>query len=209
MTLEFEKPDDVLARLCKEYDCPKPHLLRAKLKGAKSKEDRELYYGALFAKALNKINKHEYFIRLPEKDEDCDVELLNNTQHQLNQKLPKDKRKPDHFLVQNVQITEYDVKDALEKGKSNIIYDIFSDHLERTKLSPRAGDYSGCILVFYPALKLEGQIGLVELRRMARATNQDKFKEIWVLIPNRGKYGIAELCHMEGEFGVVDFEDLA
>ncbi len=205
MKLEFKKPDIALQDLNKKYNCAKTHLLRAKLRSAKSKDDRELFYGALFAESLNKISSHKYLIRLPEEDTYCDCELLDYSEWQNNQKLLNQPKKPDHFLLQNVQITEYVVASELKKGNTNI-YNIFKEHLNKTKLSKHAGDYSGCILVFYLSLKIEGQIGLEELRKLVRNTNQDKFQQIWVIIPNNEQYGIAELCHSEEQFAIADFE---
>jgi len=206
MILHFEKPDNVLTELSKKYDCSKIHLLRPFLKGAKNKDDRELFYGALFAESLNKITSHEYLIRLPEKDTYCDVELLDHSEYQSNQALPRNQRQPDHFLLQNVQITKHVVISDLKKGNNNI-YDIFREHLIRTKLSPRAGDYSGCILVFHGVLTLkEGQLKLQKLRKMVRKINQDKFRQIWIIIPNHDKYSIAELCYSEEQFAIADLE---
>jgi len=205
MNLEFKKPDIALEELKQKYNCDRTHLLRGELGSSKAKEDRELFYGALFAESLNKISNHEYLIRLPEEDTDCDCELLDHSEWQSNQALPKTKRRPDHFLLQNVQITEHVVASKLKNGENNI-YDIFVDHLQRTKLSERAGDYSGCILVFYVSLKINGQLGLNELRKVIRDSNQNKFQQIWIIIPNHDEYGIAELCHSEEQFAITKFE---
>lgn len=205
MKLEFKKPDIALKELNKKYNCERAHLLRGKLGSSKSKADRELFYGALFAESLNKISNHGYLIRLPEEDTDCDCELLDYSEWQSNQKLPKEQRKTDHFLLQNVQITEHVVASELKNGNNNI-YDIFKEHLHRTKLSKKAGDYSGCILIFYVGLKIDGKLGLQELREVIRDSNQDKFQQIWVMIPNHDQYGIAELYHSEEQFVIVKFE---
>lgn len=206
MELEFKKPDIALQELNKKYSSSRVCLLRAKLGSPKDKGNRELFYGALFAETLNKISTHKYLIRLPAEDAECDCELLDHSEWQSNQKLLKNQRVPDHFLLQNVQITEHVVASELKNGRTNI-YDIFREHLRRTKLSPRAGDYSGCILVFYVSLKLQGKIGLQELRKVVRETTQSKFQQIWVIIPNNDKYGIAELCHSEEQFAIASFEN--
>ncbi len=206
MNLQFKKPDVALQELNRKYNCSRAHLLRAKLGAAKNKSDRELFFGALFAESLNKISKHKYLIRIPEKDEECDIELLDHSEWQSNQELPKNERIFDHFLIQNVQITEHAVASELKKGNNNI-YEIFKQHLDRTKLSPRAGDYSSCILVFYLGLNINGVIGLQELRSIIRSTKQNKFQQIWVIIPNEGKYGIAELCHSEDQFEIANLEN--
>lgn len=146
MELEFKKPDTALKELMQKYKCEKIHLLREKLGSPTSKNDRELFYGALFAESLNKISPHEYLIRLPEKDADSDCELFDYTEWQSNQAIPKNQRKSDHFLLQNVQITKHAVAAELKRG-NNTIYSIFKEHLDRTKLSQKAGDYSGCILL--------------------------------------------------------------
>ncbi len=205
MNLKFKKPDIALRELTKKYNYGRTNLLRGELRSAKSKGDRELFYGALFVESLHKISTHEYFIRLPEEDADCDCELLDYSEWQSNQKLPKDQRKPDHFLLQNVQITEHVVVSSLKNGKNNI-YDIFIEHLEQTKLSVKAGDYSGCILVFYVSLKIDKQLGLNELRKVVRDSKQDKFQQIWIIIPNLDQYGIAELCNSEEQFAIAKFE---
>jgi hypothetical protein len=204
VNLQFKKPNIVLQELKKKYNCSRIYSIREKLGGAKDKGDRELFYGSLFAEILNKISKHKYLIRMPEKDEECDVELIDHSEWQNNQKLPKNQRKADHFLLQNVQITEHVVVNELRRGNNNI-YEIFKQHLNRTKLSPKAGDYAGCILVFYLNLKINEKIGLRELRSMVRECNQDKFQQIWVVIPNVEKYGVAELCRSEEQFMIADF----
>ncbi len=205
MELEFKKPDIALKELNQKYNCERTHLLRGKLGSAKSKNDRELFYGALFAESLNKISTHKYLVRLPEEDTDCDCELCDHSEWQSNQSLPKEQRKPDHFLLQNVQITGHVVANELKNGNSNI-YDIFKEHLYRTKLSERAGDYSGCILIFYVGLKIDGKLGLQELRKVIRDSNNNRFQQIWVIIPNHDQYGIAELCHSEERFEIAKFE---
>lgn len=206
MNLAFKKPDIALQELKEKYSSSRTHLLRAKLGAAKDKGDRELFYGALFAEALNKISKHKYLIRMPEKDAECDVELVDHSEWQSNQELPKKQRTFDHFLLQNVQITEHVVASELKNGNTNI-YDIFKEHLDRTKLAAKAGDYSGCILVFYLALNINGYINLRRLRGMVKDIQQNKFKQIWVIIPNEEKYGIAELCHSEEQFAIAHFEN--
>lgn len=206
MKLEFKKPDITIRELKEKYNCKRTNLLRGKLGSAKSKDDRELFYGALFAESLNKISNHDYLIRLPEEDTDRDCELLDHSEWQSNQILSRDQRKMDHFLIQNVQITEHVVANELKNGNNNI-YDIFIEHLNRTKLSKQAGDYSGCILVFYVSLKIDGKLGLNELRKVIRDSQQDKFQQIWVIIPNHNQYGIAELCHSEEQFAIAKFEE--
>lgn len=206
MDLAFKKPDIALRELKQKYNCNRTHLLKEKLRKPASKNDRELFYGALFAESLNKITSHEYLIRMPEKDEDCDCELLDYSEWQSNQNRSKEQKQSDHFLLQNVQITEHVVSEALKKDKNNI-YDIFREHLVRTKLSTQTGDYSGCILIFYMGLKIDGQIGLQELRKMVKESNQNKFQQIWVIIPNHNQYGIAELCQSQEQFKIAIFED--
>lgn len=206
MNFQFKKPDLALQELKEKYTCSRVLLLKTKLSAAKNKSDSELFFGALFAEALNKISKHQYLIRMPEKDEECDIELLDHSEWQSNQKLPKDKKTSDHFLLQNVQITEHAVASELKKENNNI-YEIFKQHLHRTKLSSMVGDYSGCILVFYLNLKINGLIDLREFRVMIRSVKQDKFQQIWIIIPNDWKYGIAELCHSEEQFRIADFEN--
>jgi len=204
MNLEFKKPDIILKQLNEKYNCERTYLLRGKLGNSKSKHDRELFYGALFAESLNKISSHKYLIRLPEEDADCDCELFDHIEWQNNQRLPREQRKPDYFLLQNVQITEHVVASELKNGNNNI-YDIFREHLQRTKLSVKDGDYFGCILIFYVSLKINGQLGLLELREMIRKSNQNKFQQIWIIIPNNNQYGIAELCNSEEQFKITKF----
>ena len=109
-------------------------------------------------------------------------------------------------MLQNVQITEHVIVKKLKNGKNNI-YNIFKEHLERTKLSVKAGDYNGCILIFYVGIKIHGELGLQELRKMIDESSQTKFQQIWVIIPNDNQYGIAELCHSKEQFAISKFEE--
>lgn len=204
--LEFQNPKIVLENLKRIHDCHRVHQIKAKLKGANNKADRERFFGALFAESLNKITNHEYLVRIPEEDEDRDCEILDYTEFQSNQQLPKESRNPDHFLLQNVQITGHVITSAIKEGGNNI-YKIFIEHLNRTKLSKKAGDYSGCILVFYIGLSIQGKLDLRKIRGVIRCSNQSKFKQIWVVIPNNGEYGIAELCHSEDHLTIASFDD--
>lgn len=204
-TLQFKKPKFVLYELGKKYNCKETYLLRGKLKGAKCKSDRELFYGALFAESLNKISDHEYLIHMPEEDKDCDCELLDYTEFQMGLKSPNT-RKFNHFLLQNTQITEHDINGKIKKGITNI-YDILKFHLIRTKLSKKAGDYLGCILVFYLSLKINGEISLKKLRETVRSIEQDNFQQIWIVVPNKTKYTIAELLISEDESHIADFSN--
>jgi len=202
--LEFKKPSVILNDLKIKYNCQKINLIRDKLRGAKSKEDRELFYGALFAEIMNKITQHQHLIRLPEEDAACDCEMLDKSEWEKNQKLSKDLRKPDYYYLQNVQITGHVIDQKINNGDNNI-YEIIKDHLWRTKLSPQSGDYTGCILVFYISLKIQGNINLIKLREIIRNLKQAKFQQIWLIGPSREKYYIAELLVSNEEFKVVIF----
>ncbi len=194
-TKKFIEAGSALRRLRDKYGCYRINLLRTHLSSAKSKTDRELFYGALFGKLLSVVNKHQYLVYIPEADEDCDCELLDYTKYQMKRK-PGNNGEINHYLLQNVQITNQAVVEQIKKG-SNDIYDTFTAHLVRTKLSNRAGDYSGCILVFYVGIRLSNKISLKKLRDIVRKIKQDKFRQIWLIAPNNIEYGIAELLHSD------------
>lgn len=207
-TLKFYKPLEKYKELLTEFDVDDIILLINKLKNPKCKEERELLYGIIFTECLNRINKNDYLIRLPNEDTDCDFEVLDFIQWKKNQKASKNKRVTDHWRIQNVMITEHPVKKLLQHGINNI-YEIFAWHLYDTKLSPRKGDYSGCILVFYLSLKLNEKLNLNKIRESIRAIEQNKVEQIYIVVPYLKeldrKFTIAELLISDQPAITIDF----
>lgn len=112
--------------------------------------------------------------------------------------MPKDQRIPDHYRIESVQFTEFDLIGTPETR----FYERIKDHLEQKKLS-RAEDYRGCILVCYFSLRGK-MIGIRELRAAMRTVKQDAIEQIWVIVPESTKYGFAELLSSDDPFVVID-----
>lgn len=209
--LKFYKPLEKLKELLIEFKVDDILSLPNKLKSPGCKDKRELFYGIIFTECLHQINQHEYLIRLPDEDADCDFEILDITQYRINQPLNKNEKFFDHWRCQNVMITEHPVKEFLSNGTNNI-YDIFSEHLYKTKLSPQKGDYSGCILIFYFNLKIDGRLNLGEIRKKIRDIDQDKMKQIYIISPylkeSNCEFSMAELLLSDYPAVTVDFSKL-
>lgn len=204
MKLEARDPFKILDDFKKEFHCLKVSELRRYFNGAKQKQEREIFYTSLFAAILNKVGRQKYFVINCESDDYRDGEIINIDQYRINQKLPENQRKCDHFLIQNVSITSQAVEKIVNSGENNI-YGILKKHLLRAKLSPKAGDYKSCILIFYLSLKINGLISLEELRSKIRRINQTNFQQIWIIAPYHNKYSIAELLCSDDQSVVVDF----
>jgi len=170
MNLTFYTPERVLSDLFKKYYCDNiPDLMKG-LTAPTAKDDRELFFGYLFTVAASRLQKHECLLKL--SDEPWDFEMVDKTLVDRNES-------PNHWNIQNVQITDYVMKDKIKKNKN--IYEIFSDFLTEKKLAPEKGDYKGGILVFYIKLNITGSFKLDRLRRFVRAIPQSKFQQIWIM----------------------------
>lgn len=209
--LKFYKPLEKLKELLIEFKVDDILSLPDKLRSPKCKDKRELFYGIIFTECLHQINQHEYLIRLPDEDTDCDFEILDMIQYRINQPLNKNEKFSDHWRCQNVMITEHPVKEFLSNGTNNI-YDIFSGHLYKTKLSPQKGDYLGCILIFYFNLKIDGRLDLYKIRKSIRNIKQNKVQQIYIIIPYlKGlecEFTIAEILLSDYPAITVDFSKL-
>ncbi len=201
---QFMNPIDTITNLKRKYNCPRAHLLPNYLRNSNCKHDRESFFAAIFAESLNKISTQKHMIYVPEEELGYDYQLLNYSVYQENQELSKNKRKYDHFFIENVCITSHVIEKKIKNNIKNIS-EIFCDHLTNKKLSIESGDYKGYILVFYISLKINGFIGLKEIRENIRKITQDKFQQIWIIVPNHDKYGIAELLESNEPYQISDF----
>lgn len=202
--IEFYDTTKIFEDLKKESCTKSVPLLMSFLGKPENKEKRELFYGAIFAEGLKYINKHEYFIA-PARHEPSDIELLDKNIWQNNQNLPKNKREADHWKIQNVMITEHVLKNRIKNNENNF-YKIIADHLIKTKLSKKAGDYKGCMLSFYLKLNLKGLADIKILREKIREIKQNKFEQIWIIGFSSPKFNqcfITEL--LKYDIGLVNY----
>jgi len=176
--LTFYTPEQVFNDLKTKFSSTSVPSLMKELKRSSNKEDRELFYGAVFSTGLRYVTKHDYHLKTA-SNEPADIEVLDKTLNEQNQDIPKSKRQTDHWIAQNVSITEHVMKEKINKGVNNF-YRIIKEHLIKTKLSKKAGDYRGCILVFHLKLNLRGKADIRILRKKIREIKQDNFEQIWI-----------------------------
>lgn len=140
MQLKFYTPEKIFKDLKSEFGAKSVPELMTNLNKSSNKEKRELFYGSIFVTGLRHLTRHEYLIKTS-GEEPGDVEMLNRAIWKQNQNLPKSKRQPDHWKIQNVLITETVLKEKIKRGIYNF-YQIVAEHLTRTKLTNKK-DYKG------------------------------------------------------------------
>ncbi len=176
--LTFYTPEQIFTDLKAKFNSKSVSSLMKELRRSSNKEDRELFYGAVFSTGLKYVTKHDYYLKTA-SNEPADIEVLDRTLNEQNQDILKSKRQTDHWRAQNVSITEHVMKEKINKGVNNF-YRIIKEHLTRTKLDKKAGDYKGCILVFHLKLNLKGKADIRVLRKTIREVEQDNFEQIWI-----------------------------
>lgn len=172
-------PEEVLSDLNEKYSEKNILGLLESTRKPRSKADREKIFGIIFVSGLRSITGQDYRLTLPEIDEDTDIEIINVTEYEKNQLLSQKDRIPDHFNIQNVQITSYNFKEQL--GGSLKFWDVISNHIYGKKGRGNA-DYTGCILVIHLRANIQGLTEeiLNQIRISIRTIDNITFKEIWI-----------------------------
>ena len=202
--LSFRKPEFVLHNLMQEFNCGSLLELQEELKGAGLNNERELFYGAVFTTGISFVQNRPYFLKLAEK-EPADIEMLDKNTYEQNQARKKKERAIDYWKIQNTHIPAYYIKEEMQKGEDNI-YKIFGKFLEEKKLSSRAGDYKGCMLVFHIGVNTCGYFKLTTLKEHIRDIHQDNFRQIWVTCFSKPDYSEGQLTELlHGDLGLLQF----
>lgn len=188
MTVEFMTSEKVFHDLMKKYGVKSLTELHRVIEGKSGvNDDRDLFFGAIFAHGVGQVQKHQCVLKIFH-DEPWDIEMVDKTQ------LDKGEI-PNHFYIQNVHITHHYIEAELKNGLENI-YEIFCKFLYEKKLSPLKADYKGGLLVFHVGSNIQGKFDLRILRVKLRQIQQTKFQQIWITSFSQSDYSQGQLAEL-------------
>lgn len=200
---EFYFPPKVFQDLVVKYRVSSLTELHRAIEGkAGANDDRDLFYGALFAQGVGAVQRHECLLRRYE-GEPWDIEIVNKT-------LLESGGKPNHWCVQLFHITRHAVESSVKTGSNNI-YEIIEHFIHDTKLSPKKGDYKGGILVMHLGFSAIGSFDVRELRKYVRGIQQNKVQQIWVTSFTKPDYSEGQLMELllgDGELLIFPLQDV-
>lgn len=180
MKQTYFTPKEEFDTLKSKYNCSTVVQLLEATKSPTLKEDRERVFSLILTSGLRSISLQDYRLHIPD-DRYSDLELINVTKIEKNKEQRVEDKQPEHFEIQNVQITEHIFKKSLTQETRPKIWDVIDRHLSEKKFL-KSTDYNGCILALHLRLNLEGLTSdlLSRIKKKIRSNKQKVFKEIWL-----------------------------